>query len=191
VAFLEVKGSRVPKQGRSSCCHSWRRSSQNRRRFCSRYVAVLAPEALVARAHPRRRVSSFIMSAECETADVCATSRQGETAQVQATGRAMAPGRCNRTGHPAVAVEVEQPVVRMATENPTWGYTRRVGARDNLGHQEARAATVAAGGVVHVPVRAVDRPGSNRSNTADSGPHHTGSTRPRRRPRGRNRPAAW
>jgi hypothetical protein len=33
---------------------------------------------------------------------------------------------------------VEQLVVRMARENPTWGYTRLVGALDNLGHQVGR-----------------------------------------------------
>jgi transposase InsO family protein len=43
-----------------------------------------------------------------------------------------------RTGRPPVAVDVEQLVVRMATENPTWGYTRLVGALDNLGHQVGR-----------------------------------------------------
>jgi hypothetical protein len=34
-----------------------------------------------------------------------------------------------------MATDIEQLVVRMATENPTWGYTRLVGALDNLGHQ--------------------------------------------------------
>src|SRR5262245_9678058 len=43
-----------------------------------------------------------------------------------------------RTGRPTVAVDVEQLVVQMATENPTWGYTRLVGALDNLGHQVGR-----------------------------------------------------
>jgi putative transposase len=43
-----------------------------------------------------------------------------------------------RTGRPTVAVDVEQLVVRMATENPTWGYTRLVGAPGNLGHQVGR-----------------------------------------------------
>jgi putative transposase len=37
-----------------------------------------------------------------------------------------------------VAIDVEQLVVQMATENPTWGYTRLVGALDNLGYQVGR-----------------------------------------------------
>jgi hypothetical protein len=36
------------------------------------------------------------------------------------------------------SVAVEQLVVRMATENPTWGYTQLVGALANLGHQVGR-----------------------------------------------------
>jgi len=43
-----------------------------------------------------------------------------------------------RTGRPTVAIDIEQLVVRMARENPTWGYTRLVGALDNLGHQIGR-----------------------------------------------------
>lgn len=37
-------------------------------------------------------------------------------------------------GRPCVAEEVEQLVVRMAEENPTWGYRRIQGAVANLGH---------------------------------------------------------
>src|SRR5919109_5656520 len=37
-------------------------------------------------------------------------------------------------GRPCVAEEVEQLVVRMAEENPTWGYRRIQGALANLGH---------------------------------------------------------
>jgi hypothetical protein len=37
-------------------------------------------------------------------------------------------------GRPRVAEEIEQLVVRMAEENPTWGYRRIQGALGNLGH---------------------------------------------------------
>jgi hypothetical protein len=38
-------------------------------------------------------------------------------------------------GRPRVAEEVEQLVIQMAHENPTWGYRRIQGALANLGHQ--------------------------------------------------------
>jgi putative transposase len=37
-------------------------------------------------------------------------------------------------GRPRVAEEVEQLVIRMAEENPSWGYRRIQGALANLGH---------------------------------------------------------
>jgi hypothetical protein len=37
-----------------------------------------------------------------------------------------------------VLVEIRQPVVRMATENRTWGYTRFQGALENIGHRVGR-----------------------------------------------------
>ena len=41
-------------------------------------------------------------------------------------------------GRPRVMDEIRQLIVRMATENRNWGYTRIRGALDNLGHQVAR-----------------------------------------------------
>ena len=38
-------------------------------------------------------------------------------------------------GRPPVEEEIERLVVRMARENPSWGYERIVGAMANLGHQ--------------------------------------------------------
>ena len=35
-----------------------------------------------------------------------------------------------RPGRPRAAVDIEQLVVRMSTENPSWGYTRNFGALD-------------------------------------------------------------
>ena len=41
-------------------------------------------------------------------------------------------------GRPPVMVEIRELVVRFATDNPSWGYTRIMGALDNLGHVVAR-----------------------------------------------------
>jgi hypothetical protein len=40
-----------------------------------------------------------------------------------------------RVGRPRIAEETERLVVRMAKENPSWGYDRIVGALANLGHR--------------------------------------------------------
>ena len=44
-----------------------------------------------------------------------------------------------RAGRPAVLPTIRRLVVRMATENPTSGYTRIQGALKNLGHRVARS----------------------------------------------------
>jgi putative transposase len=44
-----------------------------------------------------------------------------------------------RPGRPNVLPEIRRLVVRMATEHPRWGYTRRQGALKNLGHHVARS----------------------------------------------------
>ena len=48
-----------------------------------------------------------------------------------------------RPGRPGVLREIRRLVLRMATENPRWGYTRIQGALKNVGHQVARS-TIAA-----------------------------------------------
>ena len=47
--------------------------------------------------------------------------------------------RRRRRGRPMTRREVAELVVRMAVENPTWGYTRIRGALSNLGHVIARS----------------------------------------------------
>jgi transposase InsO family protein len=44
-----------------------------------------------------------------------------------------------RPGRPSVLPEIRRLVVRMATDNPNWGYTRIQGALKNLGHRVARS----------------------------------------------------
>ena len=44
-----------------------------------------------------------------------------------------------RFGRPGVIKEIRQLVVRMAEENPTWGYTRIRGALKNVGHRVERS----------------------------------------------------
>jgi putative transposase len=43
--------------------------------------------------------------------------------------------KCKTPGRPKIAREVEELVLRMAKENPTWGYDRIQGALKNLGHE--------------------------------------------------------
>ena len=46
--------------------------------------------------------------------------------------------KARRMGRPRTARDIEQLVVRMARENPIWGYTRIRGALRNLGHEIGR-----------------------------------------------------
>jgi hypothetical protein len=45
----------------------------------------------------------------------------------------------SRPGRPGLQVDIRRLVVRMATENPSWGYTRIQGALKNLDHRVARS----------------------------------------------------
>ena len=61
-----------------------------------------------------------------------------------------------RGGRPGVLAEIRCLVVRMAEENPTWGYTRIVGALKNVGHRVSRstiARILKAHGIPPVPAR--------------------------------------
>ncbi len=61
-----------------------------------------------------------------------------------------------RGGRPGVLLEIRRLVVRMAEENPTWGYTRIVGALKNVGHRVSRstiARILKARGIPPVPER--------------------------------------
>ncbi|MEO5569038.1 MAG: IS3 family transposase, partial [Gemmatimonadaceae bacterium] len=61
-----------------------------------------------------------------------------------------------RVGRPGVLQEIRVITVRMARENPTWGYRRMQGALQNLGHRVARstiAALLRAEGMGPVPER--------------------------------------
>ena len=46
--------------------------------------------------------------------------------------------KTRRPGRPSTKPDIAALVVRMATENPTWGYTRIRGGLKNLGHGVAR-----------------------------------------------------
>ena len=46
--------------------------------------------------------------------------------------------QCRRR-RPGVVAEIRRLVVRMAEENPTWGYTRILGALKNVGHRVSRS----------------------------------------------------
>jgi putative transposase len=62
----------------------------------------------------------------------------------------------NRRGRRVILLEIRRVVVRMAEENPTWGYTRIQGALKNLGHRVGRSTIrriLKAAGLPPVPQR--------------------------------------
>jgi putative transposase len=66
-----------------------------------------------------------------------------------------------RGGRPGVLAEIRRLVVRMAEDNPTWGYTRIVGALKNVGHRVSRssiARILKAHGISPVPERPTSWP---------------------------------
>ena len=67
-----------------------------------------------------------------------------------------------RPGRPRIMQEISSLILRMATENSTWGYTRIQGALKNLGHGVARS-TVAKVLKAHGIPPAPDRPTSWRT----------------------------
>jgi putative transposase len=61
-----------------------------------------------------------------------------------------------RPGRPRIMLEISSLILRMATENPAWGYTRIQGALKNLGHGVARstvAKVLKAHGIPPAPAR--------------------------------------
>jgi hypothetical protein len=63
-----------------------------------------------------------------------------------------------RPGRPGVLAEIRRLVVRMATENPSWGYTRIQGALKNVGHRVARSTIAAILKAEGIPRVASGRP---------------------------------
>ena len=62
----------------------------------------------------------------------------------------------SKTGRPRTTRSVEQFVIRMAPENPSWGYTWIRGALHNLGHEVGRNTSKripAADGIEPTPTR--------------------------------------
>jgi putative transposase len=64
--------------------------------------------------------------------------------------------KVRRSGRCSGLVEIRQLIVRMATDNPTWGYTRIQGALKNVGHRVGRSTIrriLKAAGLPPVPQR--------------------------------------
>jgi putative transposase len=64
--------------------------------------------------------------------------------------------KARKTGRPRTSVDIEQLIVRMAQDNPRWGYTRIRGALRNLCHEVGRNAIkriLAANGIQPASIR--------------------------------------
>jgi hypothetical protein len=82
----------------------------------------------------------------------CCTSTNAPRKRDQVCAKTYA----TRPGRRGVLAEIRRLVVRMAGENPTWGYTRIQGALKNVGHRVGRstiARMLEAAGVPPVPER--------------------------------------
>src|SRR5262245_55571898 len=78
-----------------------------------------------------------------------------------------------RPGRPGIMREISSLILRMAMENPRWGYTRIQGALKNLGHGVARntvAKVLNDNGIAPEP----DRPSVGRGGADASAPHPEG-----------------
>jgi hypothetical protein len=87
-----------------------------------------------------------------------------------------------RVGRPRVAEEIERLVVRMANENPTWGYDRIVGALANLGHRlsDQTWATFFFA-MAFLPRRSASNPFRGKTLSAHTGTFWSGWTSSRRK----------
>ena len=74
-----------------------------------------------------------------------------------------------RLGRPGVLAEIRRLVLRRATENPSWGYTRIQGALKNLGHRAARSTIASILKAEGIPPSR-ERPSSWRTFLEHTGP---------------------
>ncbi len=77
-----------------------------------------------------------LINARHERASTVLTSNKGFEEWGHVLGDEVMANRS--PGRPPVAKDIRELIVRMAQENPTWGYTRLRGALKNLGHELGR-----------------------------------------------------
>jgi hypothetical protein len=97
----------------------------------------------------------------------------------------------NRPGRPGLMKEISTLIVRMATENPAWGYTRIQGVLKNLGHHVARstvANVLKDNGILPAPDRPVDTLLAGLFPSAPKAAVAEASALPERRPSGAAEP---